>query len=215
LIAATARSSSSSIDAPRPGRASPSRAERSEPSLPDIGRSWADQFRDEPDMVCPGWDGALSEPDAQIRTTWVDLKVTRALLYADCDEPTVAAAVTRLRPQANCGAVPFSLAEFPAVSCTSVVCSEDRILGGDWAKRIARDRLGADLIELLHSPFLSRPSALAEVLLAAGGGRDRDWLPDALRASESVRVRGGSVYAARWSGYAIPEVNTTIRLPAA
>jgi hypothetical protein len=41
------------------------------------------------------------------------------------------------------------------------------MLGNDWAKRVARDRLGADLIELpgSHSPFLSRPNDLAAVLL--------------------------------------------------
>jgi pimeloyl-ACP methyl ester carboxylesterase len=135
--------------------------------VPDIGRSLADQMRDEPDMMCPGWDAALSEPDDQLRTTWVNLNLTRALLYADCDEPTVIAAVKRLRQQANCLAAPFALAEFPAVSSTFVVCSEDRMLGWDWAKRIARDRLDAEVIELpgSHSPFLSRPSTLAEVLV--------------------------------------------------
>lgn len=42
------------------------------------------------------------------------------------------------------------------------------MLGNDWAKRVARDRLGADPIELpgSHSPFLSRPNALAAALLA-------------------------------------------------
>jgi hypothetical protein len=41
------------------------------------------------------------------------------------------------------------------------------MLGWDWAKRIARDRLDAEVIELpgSHSPFLSRPSTLAEVLV--------------------------------------------------
>jgi hypothetical protein len=48
-----------------------------------------------------------------------------------------------------------------------VVCSDDRLLGVKWAKRIARDRLAAELVELpgSHSPLLSRPKALAEVVL--------------------------------------------------
>jgi hypothetical protein len=59
------------------------------------------------------------------------------------------------------------LPEFPSVSCTYVVRSDDQLVGPEWSKRIARDRLGADLIELpgSHSPLLSRPSALADVLL--------------------------------------------------
>jgi hypothetical protein len=41
------------------------------------------------------------------------------------------------------------------------------VVNPDWSKRIARDRLGADIVELpgSHSPFLSQPSALADVLL--------------------------------------------------
>jgi hypothetical protein len=42
----------------------------------------------------------------------------------------------------------------------------------DWSRRIARDWLGADLIELpgSHSPFYSRPKVLAALLhqLVAG-----------------------------------------------
>lgn len=134
--------------------------------VPDIGRSLFDQLRDEPDMMNPDWDRGLSAPDGQSRTTWVDF--ARELLYADCDEATVEASIKRLRPQANYpNTLPFSLPGFPTISCTSVVCSGDQMVGREWAKRIARDRLGADVIELpgSHSPFLSRPTALADMLL--------------------------------------------------
>lgn len=136
-------------------------------AVPDIGKSFADQLRDEP-MLNPAYVKGLSEPDSQDRTTWVDLNLARELLFADCDEPTAEAAVNRLGPQARYPySVPFSLAKFPAVACTSVICSEDQIVRPEWSKRIARDRLGADIIELPggHSPFLSRPSTLADVLL--------------------------------------------------
>jgi pimeloyl-ACP methyl ester carboxylesterase len=141
-------------------------------SVPDIGRSLADQLRDEADMLNPLCYTGLSEPDAQLRREWVDLEVARALLFADCYEPVAEAALNRLRPQATYPyTVPCSLSEFPAVSCTSVVCSEDQIFGPEWSKRTARDRLGAELIELpgSHSPFLSRPKALADVLLRLAG----------------------------------------------
>jgi hypothetical protein len=48
-----------------------------------------------------------------------------------------------------------------------MICTEDQLLGREWAKRVARDRLGGELVELpgSHSPFLSRPSVLAEELL--------------------------------------------------
>jgi hypothetical protein len=44
-----------------------------------------------------------------------------------------------------------------------VLCTEDRIIDTEWARSAA-----PDAVELPgdHSPFLSRPSALADLLLA-------------------------------------------------
>jgi hypothetical protein len=62
----------------------------------------------------------------------------------------------------------FPLAAFPNEPSTYVVCADDQILRPDWSRRIARERLGADLVELpgSHSPFLSRPGTLVDTLLA-------------------------------------------------
>jgi pimeloyl-ACP methyl ester carboxylesterase len=106
-------------------------------------------------------------PDEQLRQVWADLDIACAMFYGDCDEPTTKAALDRLRPQSAYPAIlPCSLAEFPAVETTYVVCSDDQILRPEWSRRTA-ERLGAELIELPgdHSPFYSRPEALAEVLL--------------------------------------------------
>lgn len=135
--------------------------------VPDIGRSLIDQLGDEPVMLQPACYAGL-ELDGQSRVVWTNREVARALMYADCDEASAQAAIERLRPQATYATtVPCSLSEFPNVSCTSIICTDDRLVGAEWAKRVARDRLSADLIELpgSHSPFLSRPSALADVLL--------------------------------------------------
>ena len=136
--------------------------------VPDIGRSMMDQLQNEPDMLNPRWVEGVSVPDDQLRTAWVDLELARELICADCDDSVAAAAITRLGPQsAYPNMLPFSLPEFPSVSSTYVVCSDDQFVGPEWSKRIARDRLGANLIELpgSHSPLLSRPSAVADVLL--------------------------------------------------
>jgi pimeloyl-ACP methyl ester carboxylesterase len=136
--------------------------------VPEIGRSVFDQLLDEPTMLNPAYRKGV-EFDAQGRQVWADLDVARAMFYNDCDEPTAEAALKRLRPQAAYpGTATCTLAEYPSVSCTYVVCTDDQILGNEWSRRIARDRLGADLIEMpgSHSPFLSRPSALADVLLS-------------------------------------------------
>ena len=48
----------------------------------------------------------------------------------------------------------------------SIVCRDDRAINPDWVRTAARERLGVEAIELDggHSPFLTRPGELAEVL---------------------------------------------------
>lgn len=136
--------------------------------VPDIGRSVFDQLGDEIEMLNPTYQEGLSVPDDQLRQVWVDFDIARAMFYGDCDEPTTKAALDRLRPQSAFPALqPFSLTEFPAVNTTSIVCGDDQILRPEWSRRTARERIGAELIELPgdHSPFYSRPSVLADVLL--------------------------------------------------
>jgi pimeloyl-ACP methyl ester carboxylesterase len=140
--------------------------------VPDLGKSLADQLGDEPELLNTECYRGL-KTDAEFRTEWCDLGLAQALMYADCDEPTVQTAIARLRPQSvSAYELPTSLAEFPSVSCTFIACSEDQLIPAACAGRIARDRLGADVIELpgSHSPFLSRPSALADVLLRIADG---------------------------------------------
>ena len=136
--------------------------------IPDIGRSLFDQLSDELEMLNPAYEHGLSVPDEQLRQVWADVDIASAMFYGNCDEPTAKAALDRLRPQSAYPAIlPCSLTEFPAVETTYVVCGDDQILRPDWSRRTARERIGAELIELPgdHSPFYSRPSVLADVLL--------------------------------------------------
>jgi pimeloyl-ACP methyl ester carboxylesterase len=136
--------------------------------IPRLGSSLMDQVADDPGMVNLGYLPALSEPDAQNRQVWADPALARRHLFADCDDTTAASAIQRLRPQAlHPMLVPFPLAEFPSVSSTYIVCTDDQMVPCEWSRRVATSRLGANLVELpgSHSPFFSRPDALAEVLL--------------------------------------------------
>jgi len=140
-------------------------------AVPEGGLSLVDQWQAEPDMVSPefgnGWLQGLTDPDDQMRTAWVDLDFVREVFYADCDSATTEAALSHLRPQSGYPwALPSSLTEHPSVRCTSVVCDEDLVVNPAWSRRIAH-RIGADVVELpgSHSPMLSRPSAVADVLL--------------------------------------------------
>jgi len=142
-------------------------------AVPEPGRSLVDQREEQPDMCNPDWDKGLGAPDDQLRLPWIDIDAARELLYADCNEKTVAWAFKRFRLQcAFPFTAPFPLAEMPTVPCTSVVCAADQIVNPAWSKRIAAG-IGADLVELpgSHSPQISRPAALAEVLLRVSSRR--------------------------------------------
>lgn len=145
-------------------------------AVPESGLSLVDQWQAQPDMVgsefAEGWLQGLSEPDKQLRTVWVDFDFARKVFYADCDDVTARAAIDHLRPQSGYPwTAPCSLTEHPSVRCTSVVCSEDRVINPDWSKLIGSD-IGADVVELPghHSPFLSQTAAVADVLVRIGDG---------------------------------------------
>jgi pimeloyl-ACP methyl ester carboxylesterase len=91
------------------------------------------------------------------------------VLYSDCAPAVAAAQAARLRRQCWTPtriAAPFT--RWPDVESRYVVCAEDRALVPDGQRRLARELLAVEPIELPggHSPFLSRPAALADVVLA-------------------------------------------------
>jgi hypothetical protein len=137
--------------------------------VPIPGRSFNEQARIEPGTFVRGYQKGLT-PDGEGRTSWTDEAIARETFYADCDEGDVRAALARLRPQSNAPYdVPCPLDALPDVPRTYVLCTEDRIINPEWSRWVARGRLDAELVELpgSHSPFLSRPAALAEVLCAS------------------------------------------------
>ena len=91
----------------------------------------------------------------------------RDYYYDDCDPQLAAWAIARLRRQApNVMAEPFPEGAWPDIPAASILCTEDRCVGPDWSRRVSLERLGVAARELPggHSPFLSRPAALAELL---------------------------------------------------
>jgi len=134
---------------------------------PVPGRSFTEQLSIEPDTLLPEYRAGLAGPDETGMTRWQDEALARAVLYADCSERDAGAAFARMRPQARTPhAQPCRLKALPETPRTYVVCDDDRMVNPDRARRVARERLDADLVELPggHSPFLSRPRELAAVL---------------------------------------------------
>ncbi len=131
---------------------------------PIPGQPFAQQLRDDAEMLNADYPKGLGPKDALGRRAWVDRELAAFHLFGDCDDATVSAAFSRLRPQAVYPyGLPCSLNEFPAVESTYVICAEDRMVNPDWSAAMARNRLGANVVEMpgSHSPFLSRPRELA------------------------------------------------------
>jgi len=132
------------------------------------GKSLIDQFGEEPDMLRPGYEAGLSEPDELGRTAWVDFEVARAALFADCDEEVARDAFDKLRPQAR--GVPYStpaqIDSMRDAPMTYVICEDDQMVDPAWSERVVPERLGIEPVRMpgSHSPFLSRPAELAQLL---------------------------------------------------
>jgi pimeloyl-ACP methyl ester carboxylesterase len=104
--------------------------------------------------------------DAEGRTTMPAERTIEAY-YHDVPRELAEWAAGKVRPQwadAHLSAVPIS--PYRDKVAGIVDCADDRILAAQPHAQLARDRFGIEPVMLpgSHSPFLSRPEALAEVL---------------------------------------------------
>ena len=131
--------------------------------VPVPGQVYADYLATQPDAVTFQADVGADEDEPGV-LPW---RAAREGFYQDCPEPVARRAWERLRPQ---GFTVFTeqcpIDTWPEVPSTYILMTDDRAVGPDWSRRVAQERIGADLIELpgSHSPFYSRPAELAETL---------------------------------------------------
>lgn len=107
----------------------------------------------------PGFGGFLR--DRQDRSYWPDPDVCAAKMYPDCTRAQSDWAFFQLRPQARVDREP---APFGAGD-VAVVTTRDAAVSAEWQARVAHGH-GARVVELDagHSPFLTQPDELAELL---------------------------------------------------
>ena len=89
------------------------------------------------------------------------------LFFQDAPADVARWATDRLRPQAyGVLAEVTPLTVWPDVESRYIVCRDDRATNPDWGRAAARERLGVEPIEIDggHSPFLTRPAELAQML---------------------------------------------------
>ena len=113
---------------------------------------------DTSDAFVPGF-GEARLRDELGRSYYADPgDAARELQYPDLDTPLAA----RLRPQAPVDAASFEIAGPVAY----VVCTRDAAIRADWQRRVAREVLRVEPLELDagHSPMLSHVDELADAL---------------------------------------------------
>jgi pimeloyl-ACP methyl ester carboxylesterase len=136
--------------------------------IPVFGRTLLEQVAADPEIYHPvlrGHPGRITGPDG---ATWFrDEAAARDVFYHDCVPDDVRWAFRHLKRQAAPPRrEPCPLSAWPSAARAYILCREDRALSPDWSRRAARERLGVEPIEMdgSHSPFISRPAALAAVL---------------------------------------------------
>lgn len=133
--------------------------------LPIPGRSIAEEFAADPDLASEAQAAYRFDELSRFDMDPADAK---RVFFHDCDPDLAEWAATRLRPQASKVAVETTpLLEWPKVPCTYVLCTDDRSMPPQWARRAVPERLGVTPIELSggHAPFLSRPGQLADIIV--------------------------------------------------
>jgi pimeloyl-ACP methyl ester carboxylesterase len=75
-------------------------------------------------------------------------------------------AAERLRPQAQKSQTEPSLTPPPGLRVESIIGASDRVVSPAWSRRVARERLGVEPIELPsgHFPMITHPEPLADAL---------------------------------------------------
>jgi len=133
-----------------------------------VPKSGGGPWDDGPPMEVPGiFDATVTHADGS--TTWPTLDAARAAFYSDCSVEDATWAFGNLRPynSASLFDKPYPLLDVPPIKRVSIVGTLDRTVTLLWSRHVAATRLGVTPIELpvAHSPFLSRPDLLADVLI--------------------------------------------------
>ena len=135
--------------------------------VPVEGESMNDQIRSSPEPVLLFRE--RPEPDGQGRSRWADEAVATRALYPDLEPEDAQRAFMQLRPQAPTTQRERHPSGAPPVPSVSIVCAQDAAVNPAWSRRVARERLGVEPVELAagHFPMITVPEALADALDAA------------------------------------------------
>jgi pimeloyl-ACP methyl ester carboxylesterase len=128
---------------------------------PDIGESVARSVVVE-DLPRAELNDALAVADGIIT---VDPGRAQSVFYHDCEPADAAAAIDRLGPQRSASLTqPVTVASWRTLPSTYILCRDDRAIPAALQSVLAQ-RCGSVVeLDASHSPFLSMPEAVADVL---------------------------------------------------
>lgn len=127
--------------------------------VPDANASFVEEVDDHAEEAFnPEWIGKNPTQDAAAAAEFV---------YHDCDEATLQWALSTRRLFLPEAVFEERISLAPEIPSTYVVCRDDRTIRPEWQRRMARERLGVEPIELEggHCPNVSRPDELARILV--------------------------------------------------
>jgi len=132
--------------------------------VPVDGQSMNEQFRSSPEPILLFEERPVA--DEQGRSHWPDEAAATRALYPDLAPEDARWAFARLRPQAPTTQKEPHPAGLPSVPAVYIVCSDDTGVNPAWMRRVARERLGVEPVELAagHFPMITVPDALAAAL---------------------------------------------------
>jgi pimeloyl-ACP methyl ester carboxylesterase len=138
--------------------------------LPLVGQRWDDQVAaaGRGEIILPGLGrGQIDHGDGS--TSWGDADRAIARFYPDAPPDLAREAAGRLRRQHwTVMREVTPLSGWPDIDYSSIVCADDGVVNPSWSRQAFRDRFQVQAIELPgdHSPFLSRPADLVDLLLS-------------------------------------------------
>jgi pimeloyl-ACP methyl ester carboxylesterase len=97
----------------------------------------------------------------------MDDAVAATFLYHDCDEAQLAWGLATRRLFQPRAVYRERISLEPQLPSTYIAAGQDRTIRPEWQRRMARDRLGIEPIEIAtgHCPNVSQPDRLAEILV--------------------------------------------------
>ncbi len=127
--------------------------------VPQIGLSFLERLKAEPEMINPAWVGKDPRVEA----------IADEFLLHDCppDRLNWGHATIRIVNLRQIMTEPYPLEQWPETPASYIVCAEDRTIRPEWSRIVARSQLKIEPHELPggHCPYISRPVELVELLL--------------------------------------------------